>query len=219
MKTAQHRVANFILVVLGALALPAAAFGQSAAGAAATPSEAAHKLVAAMAQGDVAGATAYIASADRTRCTALLQASERYIAARTRFHETVRGKFEESPRASAFLARTKPQRIDHIQIVSERNAGADAADLDVKTFGAETKVPPNVATWHAVRENGQWSIQLPPCVSDQAMRSLMNQYQSYAAAAETVNSSVQQGRVANFPEAHSTLLKAEQDALRANGER
>lgn len=219
MSDVRRRVISAILVLFGALALPVAALGQSPAVTAATPSQAAHKLTAALAKGDVAAATAFIATTDRTRCAALLAASEHYIEARTRFHQTVTSKLEESPRASAFLARTKPQRIDHIQIVAERNVGADAADLDVKSFGAETRTAPNVTTWHALREGGEWHIQLPPCISDHAMRSLMNQYQSYAVAADVVNSSVQQGRVTNFSEAHDALIRAEQGALSASGGR
>jgi hypothetical protein len=184
-------VAIPILVVLGVFGLPVATFGQSPPGTASTPAEAAYNLVAALAKGDVAGAGAYVVAADRARCIALWQASESLFESRTRFHETVTGKLEESPRTLAFLARTKPQRIDHIHIVAERNAGADAADLDVKSFGNETSSPPNVSTWHAVRESGQWRIRLHPCTSDQAMRPWLNQYQGLATAADAVNASVQ----------------------------
>lgn len=219
MSNFRRRIAFHIVVLLGALALPVAAPGQSPAGTAATPADAANKLVAALAKGDVAGAAAYAAAADRTRCIALLQASDRLMESRARFQQTVTSMLEESPQTSAFLAHIKPQHLDHIVIVAVRNADTDTADLDVRSFGSENRTPPNVSTWHAVRESGQWRIHLPPCTSDQAMAPLMNQYQGLITAIDVVNASVQRGQVTSFSDARIMLLRAERVALAVHGAR
>ncbi|HEX3441560.1 MAG TPA: hypothetical protein VHT93_14520 [Pseudolabrys sp.] len=196
------------------MALPAAAHSQTAA----TPADAANHLVAAIAKGDIAGAAAFAATADRDRFMALMQASDRLAKARGRFRETVSAKLPANEAVASLTARASAT-VDHVVVVAQRTIDANAADIDVKGFDADGGPPTAISTWHAVRENGQWRIQLPACVSAAASAPLMKRYGDMVAATEAVTASVTSGDITDTADANIALFKAERGVLRATGAR
>jgi len=211
----QRCCAFAILLLAAATALSSSAFSQTAA----SPAEAANKLVAALAKGDIAGAANYTTAADRERFIAIMQASDNLAKSRERFAQTAGARLPASENApqAALMARTTQPRIDHINIVAQRNIGANAADLDVKGFGIDGRGSSAPSTWHAVREGNQWRIELPPCASPAATAPILKRYQEMIVATDTVTKSVESGQVASLADAHVALFKAERGVLRAQG--
>jgi hypothetical protein len=211
----RHGLALAILVLLAATALPSAARSQTAA----SPAEAATKLVAALAKGDITGASVYAAAADRDRFVSLMQASDTLAKARDRFQQTVKTKLPESEAGTTLVARSSPARIDHINIVAQRNVSSSVAELDVKGFGTDGKSTPTPSTWQAVQENGQWRIHLPPCATAAAAEPMIKRTQAMIAATDAVTASIDNKQIASFADAHIALVKAERGVLRATGVR
>jgi hypothetical protein len=146
-----------------------------------------------------------------------MQAFDTLAKSRERFQQTAKAKLaaDESAPAAALAARAMPPRIDHIDILAERSAGANAADLDVKGYGADGRLSSSPSTWHAVRENGQWRVTLPPCTSADAAAPILKRYQDMTAATDTVTASVASGQIVSLADAHVALFKAQRGVLRA----
>jgi hypothetical protein len=174
-------------------------------------------LVAALAKDDITGASAYAAAADRERFVALMQASDNLTKARQHFQQTVQSRLPKSEGSAALVMRASPSRIDHIDIVAQRNVGA-AVELDVRGFGADGKSSALPATWQAVLENGQWRIHLPACATAASAAPILKRTQSMISATEAVSASIESKQIASFADAYVAVFKAQREVLRAEGE-
>lgn len=197
--------------VVGALAAAPCARAQQAS----TAADAARSLAAALAKGDSKTAATFVAASDRDRFTQLMQASDQLAQARSRFRDSA-SKLSVADTAVRFTApRTAAAHpIDHIHILGQREVDANTVELLVKGFGADGRSSKDASTWQAVRENGQWRIHLPPCVSPAAMAPILKRYQDLAAATDRITATVQRGQVTELGDAHIALFKAEHDVLR-----
>jgi hypothetical protein len=174
---------------------------------AAGPADVARAFAAAEIRHDHAAAAAYVTDKSRADFMALMGLSDRARAARVNLQTAIDQKFktQEARRVRVPLAAAA---VLTAEVAGQRQIDPNTVELNMRLYTATPTQPTVNVTWHAVRENGQWKIELPQCATPEASAPLKARLTEMSNAADKLTTSIKAGEFSSVQAARTALINA-----------
>jgi hypothetical protein len=148
-----------------------------------------------------------VSNKSRADFLAVMELGDRARAARADLQTAIDQKFkaQEAQRLRV------PRQTDSVltaEVAGQRQISPDMVELDMRLYTTARTRPVTNVTWRAVRENGQWKIELPQCATPEAVAPLKAQLSAVSNAAAKLTASVKAGEFSSVDAARAAMINA-----------
>jgi hypothetical protein len=173
----------------------------------ASPADAARAFAAAAIRHDHAATATYVTDKSRADFLAVMELGDRARAARADLQTAIDQKFK-AQEAQRLRVPRQTNSVLTAEVAAQRQSSPDVVELDMRLHTTAPKQPVTNITWRAVRENGQWKIELPQCATPEAVAPLKAQLSAVSDAAAKLTASVKAGEFSSVEAARAAMINA-----------